>query len=325
MFFLERFPRFIKQEIDETRNAVISRQQRWSDGVTMTSNVPVSMYDCYPYLFLGAFPSLSPTSIRPLAVAARLMATSMVIYDQFMDRTTGSYQATKVGLSLQAMQFEAYDILYSLFPAGSVFWKCFHENYVKYTDACIKEKELASGDLDFSEFTESLALEISGNKAGICRAVIAGLVELAQDDTYLEPLTESINHYAIARQMWDDICDWKEDLRTGIPSLLLSRVVTEWPVQYDQAKLDNLARHIFYCGHANYIMELALESLKRAEALTADIPEIAWKIVIEHLRYNFQTLSKDINKICADNIQRVQSQVVKNGRAQEQISKSLIG
>ncbi len=90
------------------------------------------------------------------------------------------------------------------------------------------------GDRSWREYTETMALEIASGKNGIARVVIAGLAELAQEDHLFQPLAEAINQYNIAHQLWDDLCDWQEDLRAGVPSLPIARVLNERPLIKDQ-------------------------------------------------------------------------------------------
>lgn len=257
-----------------------------------------------PGLFLDVFPPLTLEDIRPLMIAAKLLGTSLVMSDWITDPTNESFIATKYELSCQAMQLEAYHILYSLFPPKSKFWERFRTYYREYMDACIIEQKFVSGELPFSEYTEELSIKITANKSAPIKANIAGLVELSKDDRLLEPLTEAVNQYLIARQLWDDIQDWKEDLQSGTPSLLLARVVEEWPAKYDEGSLKQLSQKLFYGGHISYAINLALQSLDRAKEITQDIPHLEWRSVsVEGLETHFKSLSADIQKICQKNIE----------------------
>ena len=243
----------IQQEIELTKKGVDRLQEHWPDIVALKADSQASIYDYYPYLFLKAFPLLSIADVRPFALAGRLFASSIVFYDKVMDRTSTAHIATTSALRIQAMQLEAYHLLHQLFPPEAIFWKQLRSYIVEYADACIQEQRFASGDLPWQEYTEAIALQIAVGKNGIARSTIAGLVELAQDHSLFKPLVEVINHFNIACQMWDDLLDWKEDLRCSIPSLLLSRVVSEWPVHCEQEnlnhQLNHLARKFYYDGH----------------------------------------------------------------------------
>ena len=146
---------------------------------------------------------------------------------------------------------------------------------------------------------EPVALELIVKKNGLSRIAIAGLVELSRDNSHFAALVESNHHFNIARQIWDDLCDWKEDVHHRLPSLLLARLVTEWPVQVKQAERPafnaQLGRALYYGGHARYVLELAVDSLDRAAQLIADIPQLAWQDVIASLREQCQALWRDIH------------------------------
>lgn len=85
--------------------------------------------------------------------------------------------------------------------------------------------------------------------------------------------------------MYDDLTDWKEDLRRGQPSLLLSRVVVEFPGLLDEPAWADLIKHltraIHYGGHSRYVLRLALSSLDKADRLEELLPGLPW---YEHTR-----------------------------------------
>ncbi len=299
------FPPHIQQEIKEATKVLNHLEKGWFEGFALSADNETNIYNGYPYLFLGAFPALTPSGVQPLTLAGRLFASSLFAYDNLID---GMSRATNA-LSAQAMQFEAYHLLHQLFPPDTAFWRRFRSYMAEYADACLQEQRFASGERPWQEYTESLALEIAVAKTGIAKATVAGLVELAHNDSLFEPLVESIHHYYIARQMWDDLGDWKEDLRTGIPSLLLSRVLHERPARENRDLVrDQLARELYYGGHAQYVLELALESLDRVDDLTADMPHLLWHRATAEVRRNCEALLDDINRIVHDNLQRAREQ-----------------
>ncbi len=296
-----------QEEFAKIEEELRGLSDNWHEYIVFPRDFDFSLTGYGPDLFLAAFPSLSLTEIHPLMVVVKLFGTSMVLCDGIIDRTNEAWMTTKYALSFQAMQLEAYSILYSLFPANSQFWELFRSYYREYVDACITEQKFASGELPFSEYTETLALEIGANKSALAKTSVAALIELAGDDSLLASLSEAVKQDLIACQIWDDIQDWKEDLQSGTPSLLLSRVVEEWPVKCDERVLKNLTRKIFYGGHINYVIEAACQCLDRAKELTKDIPQLAWRTVaVEKLETELKSLSIDIAKICHKNIESLQ-------------------
>ena len=65
---------------------------------------------------------------------------------------------------------------------------------------------------------------------------------------------------------------------------------------------------IYYQGHANYVLELALKHLDQAEILKKELPELPWWNVTSKLRHQYQTLIEDIAGIVQKNLERVQKQ-----------------
>jgi len=268
--------------------------------------------DYYPYLFLSAFPSLTPEDIESLSLAGLLYVHASLLYDIVMDRTADAYLGTVSALRLQAMQMEASHLLCQLFPPASAFWERFRSYLIEYADACLQEQRFAVGARPWQDYTESIALELVIKKNGLSRIALAGLVELSHDDSRFEALVQSTHHFHIANQMWDDLHDWKEDLHNRLPSLLLSRIVPAWPVQVNDATFrdicEQLGRTLYYGGHAHYVLDLALTSLDRAERLTTDIPNLWWHDVIAPLRHKCQTLLRDVEHIVRRNIRRARVQ-----------------
>ncbi|MFM6405138.1 MAG: hypothetical protein ACKPGT_10950, partial [Microcystis sp.] len=194
--------------------------------------------------------------IRILSLAGQFFANSVVLCDEVIDRASSGINIASV-LGMQARQFESYHLLYQIFPPNTTFWQRFRGYLSQYTQACLEEYDFSLGKRPWSEYTESVAIQSIKDKTGVAKTAIAGLVELAQDDTYLDPLGESISNFYVAGQMFDDLRDWKEDLHNGIPSLLLSRLIDKSPHNYSQEQLEELRKKlnhkIYYKGHANYV------------------------------------------------------------------------
>ncbi len=266
------------------------------------------VYDCYPYLFLGAFPGLLPTAIRPLALAGRLFATSVFVADGVMDgQTTGAALSTDL-LQLQALQFEAYQQLYQLFPPASPFWLQMRGYLAAYVDACLLEQQFTTGERPWTEFTETVAGRIITGKCGVAKCVVAALATLADQPDRLPALTASIDHYYIAFQLWDDLQDWKEDLAAGRPSLLLARLLVASPADQAGAKADQrtvayLTRKLYYHHHAQALLQLGQNALAIAQAALQDLPPLSWSLVLTKLAANYQQVATDLDAIVAKNIQ----------------------
>jgi squalene-hopene/tetraprenyl-beta-curcumene cyclase len=300
--------RLISERVEEL-------QQLWPEQIVLRAGT-VSIYDCFPYLFTEAFPSLRQGDLDRFAVAARLYASSIFLNDKLFDegaiRDANAHLAPVNALRIIAMQWEAYRQLHELFPAQSVFWEDFRRYLSQFTRACVEEQKFIAGGRAWGELTEDLALDIARGKNGVARTTIAGLAEMDGSRSALEPLAQAIDDYNSARQMLDDLCDWKEDLESGMPSLLLARVLGRKPAWQDEGELSTLkaeaGREIFYGGHAKYLMELAVSILDQAETSTAEWPNLTWRKVQANLRQQCTVFLEDLERIVAENVHRAEKQ-----------------
>ncbi|AFY50883.1 squalene cyclase [Nostoc sp. PCC 7524] len=305
---------FIRQDTSAVTPARNFLREYWPSGIyieTLT-NERENICDYFPELFISAFVGITPTQLEYLTSAGQIFASSLVLCDKMMDSLAVAYPEAERILGMQAMQFEAYQLLQQLFLPNASFWSRFRNYYAGYTDACLQEQYFALGKRHWSEYTQALAIEIIKGKTGVAKCTIAGLVELAQNDELLIPLTASIDHFYLANQMLDDLLDWKDDLRCQIPSLLLSRLLKEWPVHGTQQELEllkkQLEREVYYGGHATYLLEMSLQFLEDAEILKADLPNLLWWNITAKLRRKCQALLDDINQIISRNLQRVRAE-----------------
>lgn len=290
-------------------------QPLWPGQVVLCAST-VSIYDCFPFLFTEAFPSITEGDLKRFTVAARLYASSIFLHDKLFDPSAEQASTAHLGpvnsLRILAMQFEAYRQLHELFPQHSAFWqdlRCYLSHFAR---ASVEEQKFVAGGRAWRELSEDLALDIAKGKNGIARATIAGLAAMEGTRTALQPLTQAIDGYNVARQMLDDLCDWKEDLKAGIPSLLLARVLGQNPTGLDDKELAELTsavgREVFYGGHAKYLMELALGSLDQADRLTTEWPNLDWRKVHADLRHECALFLQDLEQIVEENVRRVETQ-----------------
>ena len=290
-------------------------QESWPGPIILSAN-SVSVYDCFPYLFEEAFPTVPEEQLDRFAVAARLYASSIFLHDKLFDDDTAAASTAHLApvnaLRILAMQYEAYRQLHELFPSASRFWQEFRRYLNHFARAGVQEQTFIAGGRAWRELSEGMALDMAKGKNGVARATIAGLAALQGEWTALEPLTGALDGYSAARQLYDDLSDWKDDLDAGIPSLLLARILPQRPSGLNEGELAALeqvvGREIFYGGHARYVMELAIGILEHAEALTTRWPALAWRKVVADLRQQCSLLLQDLERIVDENVRRVERQ-----------------
>src|SRR5689334_15023984 len=123
---LQRYSLAFQQEADTTIAALERLQAAWPAEVGLDLETKHSVFAAYPYLFLEAFPTLTPEQVRPLALAGRLFANALMLSDMIMDHIEVSDSLRVAPLRLQAAQLECYQLLYQLFPPQSRFWQYWH-------------------------------------------------------------------------------------------------------------------------------------------------------------------------------------------------------
>jgi len=291
----------LERSIASSQEPISQLQKRWPRDVELGIEAEASIYHGYPYLFLGAFPGLIPEDIESLALACRLFADSLFVADDIMDEDPTDRERAANVLRVEAMQFEAYRLLHRLFPPEARFWDRLQTYLAVYAKACLDEKFFSSPRNGWGELTEAAALSIARGKSSLAKFAVAGLAELAGDDGPLEPLTRALDRYYVARQMVDDLTDWREDLRRGVPSLLLGRLsAVEFPSQPKEEltrQIDRTTQAIYFGGHGRYVLRLGLRTLERAVELSAPYPDLPWQRVLGKLGGHFEKLMQDLDRL----------------------------
>lgn len=301
------FPPPVWEGALKTRERARLLRQHWTD-LDLSGDEVVTMYDCYPYLFSGAFPDIQPDALADFSLGIKLLAGSVFLADKIMDLKPQSHDPTGALSHVLALHVETYALFHDVFPPTSSFWQRFRAYFDRYLYACRKEKTFALGKRSWKEFDEQTALEIATGKASLSHAVIAGMAALQQDEHALKVLSEALDMYNFAYQMFDDLCDWKEDYLRQLPSLLLCRWLPERP-EPRQADLEALARELYYDGHACTVLQLASDAAERALQLTKGFPDLAWRIIPGNLHERCESLCSDILKITEVNRRRLMQRV----------------
>lgn len=284
----------VQEVIGEVAERLAELQRHWPKAINLSVENETSVYDAYPFFFLPAFPVLAPPDVVPLALAARLFASSLFVADDLMDEPVSRHGPVIDLLRVQAMQCEGYRLLGGLFPAGSPFWDRFRDYLAAYAHACLEERQFVDGFRPAAEYSLEVALGIARGKSGLARFVVAGLAEMAGDEIRLSSLTESILQYYVARQMLDDLGDWRQDLGRGFPSLLLVSAMGH-DAGGGVPLAEPLAREIYGRGHADYVLRVALGALERAEQHLEGLPELPWYHLLRRLRVKIVNLAADLH------------------------------
>jgi hypothetical protein len=259
-------------------------QRSWPDAVSL--RCPKYSHFCWlPVRFAPAFPQVTEQTLLSLSVFCQLFVAAVLQQDHLLDDTCPLTEVGLASMRIMAMEAEATQILHRLFPPSARFWERYRAYLADHARAFVVEQDFRRGRRVLLEYTEEVALHAAADKIGLARIVIAALAELDGDDRLVDPICASLAHVGEAMGMYDDLTDWKEDLRRGQPSLLLSRVVVEFPGLLDEPAWADLIKHltraIHYGGHSRYVLRLALSSLDKADRLEELLPGLPW---YEHTR-----------------------------------------
>jgi squalene-hopene/tetraprenyl-beta-curcumene cyclase len=287
-------------------------QAGWPPAVRLDLGGAANIYDYHPYLFAPAFPGLDERALESLAVAARLFASFIFLSDEAIDGAADPAFRPVAPLRTAAMQYEAYQLLNQLFAAGSSFWPRFGGYLRDLADSCNVEAEFGSGRRPWRQFTEEMARSVAIKKAAIAKASVAGLAALAGDESRVALLNSAVDNYNVAHQLFDDLGDWKKDLRRRQPSLVLARLLPDGGPFGSEAAgpevVGGIARQLYYEGHAGHVLGLALLELGEADRALAGMPPLPFADAVAGLRRRCLELEADIARIVAENATRVRTQ-----------------
>jgi hypothetical protein len=271
---------------------------RWPAEVEVRRSIS-SVYHGLPFAFRAAFPRVASGDLVAFAAAARLYAGAILLADPVVD---GVGTASVHLFRIMALQSEALRALQRLFPPDARFWERLQKYTAGYMSACLDESAFCGGRRPWSELTDPRAVGIALQKNGVSHAVLAGLAELDGDDAALARLSSALDDFNFATQMLDDVQDWKDDLRRGIPSVLLRPVLADGPVRPSQeAALDRYiaeaGRRLYYEGHLIAVLERAIDALRRAEDVGDRWPDLTFLRLVAAVQDEIVPLRDDLAQI----------------------------
>ncbi|HEX5064281.1 MAG TPA: hypothetical protein VFV99_33130, partial [Kofleriaceae bacterium] len=240
----------------------------WRDGVDWrpTDRRDIRrIYEMYPMLFAPAFPNISEDALRTLVVACRLLSEALFAFDEVIDEALASRERATGIAKGQSLQLDAICTFAELFPPTSEFWPALHACFLAYVAAIQKEREIALADLD-----EATAVELGRGKTAVARSCIAAMGIVGSRPDVAAVIADAVSEYYVARQMWDDLADWRKDLASGQHSLLLARAIAS--LAPDSARdAQSVGVAVYYGGHADHVLAIGSAALERAHASIASL------------------------------------------------------
>ena len=204
----------------------------------------------------GPLPS-RPDETETLALANLLGWWSHLIQDGLLDRELDHAELLPLSMTLHA---SAVRLLTQLLPGHPSFWGTFEQLSLTSSEACAWEQQRrleylvdldAAGpgpadqdhadpgqqDQDRAGLGQQDQDRIADRSSLLQLAVVAqfALRGLEQEHPLCTAITETLRHYAIARQIGDDRSDWAQDLQNGqlnhVSSRLARRMLTTGAIE----------------------------------------------------------------------------------------------
>lgn len=270
-----------------------------------------SAFQDFPALFSPLFPPIDAALLATLTEAVAHLGNSLHLADDLMDGDLDPSRLTGSVLRCEALQFEAYVTLAALFPPGSPFWCTLRALLAEYAGACLAERELVEGARPWTDLTRDEAERIARGKSCVIRMPVIAMGLLAGTDDRVPALVRALDAYSVGVQMHDDVRDWKRDLATGFPSLLLVRALGRRPSAEDRADpafVRDVSRRIFYGGHVQAVLDLGRAEIESAIRETDALPRCGFREVLQFERDRITALAADLDRIVAKNLDRTRRQ-----------------
>lgn len=281
-----------------TEAEVRTRRDAWLDGVDWFEGVPKRniprIYEAYPLLFAPAFPGIDEARLADLVVAGRLLSDSILAFDAVVDEHLDpARRATDVAKG-QSQQLEALCILATMFPPASGFWSSLRADYVAYLAAMRAERAMTSDHAD-----EQALLAIARGKTAVARSCLAAMGHLSRRPEVAEELSAALTDFYVGRQMLDDLMDWRADLASGQPSLLLARALRELPASEDRDP-HSVGVAIYFKGHADHVLAIGEQAVSRARSRVASIAvPMAFARLLDQVAESLDETRRDLATIVA--------------------------
>ena len=297
------YPKDLLGEAAIVQQRLSELQVHWPEEIALSFHPDSSAYAFHPYLFREAFPDVEIEIYRSLATAILLIAGAVCVRDQLMDGLAEPDLRVRNIFRLKGMEFEAYRIFYHHFPSKSRFWDRYRQYAAEYAGVDYLESLFVARKRPWDEFSDDIALAIAEKNSALACITIAALVEYSGNDELYDPLLTSVEKYNVARQVWDDVCDWKEDLLDGIPSLALGKVFRNHPKwethPRDAALVEKVAKEVYYRNYLVECLDLAIQAFDDAQSVVSHLPGLSWNWLLDSRRTACKKLRQDIRAIVA--------------------------
>jgi hypothetical protein len=182
-----------------------------------------SPYYLYPLLFIDSprdYPKEALTKLCEIAV----LCLDICLFE---DKTLDEQIVPEDFLLYSKIYSDRYFIrlLATVVNHNDIFWQYYERYYYEYVNAVMAERKNHFSVLNNYEFHEFI--KIAKGKPALAKIIPAAISSLDNSFETISAYEMAMDELSIALQLFDDLKDWKEDLRKGRYSWLLTRIITE--------------------------------------------------------------------------------------------------
>jgi squalene-hopene/tetraprenyl-beta-curcumene cyclase len=287
---------------------VLETVQGWlPPSLRLVGTERVSIFDCHPWFFRDAFPSVPDDAVDELAIAVRLLVRPLI----HADGRTGPDGPGAAGLPadvrhalLGLYQTEANRYLSRLFPAPSPFWPRFVDLLRGRAEALRHRQDFTDGNLPWNGYDEKEAAELSRSLNVLSRVSVLALAELDGGSGAAAVLEGVLDGFAFAYELLRGVDSWWDDTARGVPSCFLAGLLTQPPPRSDATGMAGLRAQLeadLADGtHQRSRLLAAADALRRADDALVGLPDVAFRAVIGSLlRACVERLERGLDVIVA--------------------------
>ncbi len=286
---------------------VSAMQQRWPRKVDFSGLLPNCALAIFPLLFIDAFGQVDEERLLHFLSGCKLLAGGLMIADPLFDEDLDREEHTARLLRWHGLQFELGREFALTFTPESMFWQSLREALAEHLGGIAKESIYTARRRRLIDAPESECIAIALAKSCVSRVAIVGLSLLGDDVSRADALVQSIEKQNLARQIVDDLQDWKADVRANRPTLVTVRLAAALGVSDTAAPAFDtaaLARELYYGGHAEELLALARANVAAALDAADRERRLPWHTLLEVLDRSVAGLQRDVIAIVRRNLGR---------------------
>ena len=278
------------------RDPITSREH--GEPSQNNGNIGFSPFYYYPFLFVSAFPSVPVEDLRTLALANRILLEAILLSDKKIDETRPWVPADFY--LVDSYFHKALEMLIPLFPLEHEFWQKTQGWFLQHGRAIIKEQLRHRHRL--CPYTQEEFFEVSTGKVALIKTNLLAMALLSDTSDVLAPLMESQDRFLAGFQCFDDLRDWKEDLRHGNFTFLLTRVLFTGGLHANVRRGDpvppgEVGQVLYHRGIAEEQLRLAEQYFEQALNSVQKIHVPNWAETVMGFLRHCRTMRHDLAEI----------------------------